>query len=89
MEEEASGGVGDVSGAGGVRPYFEAAAGVVEIEQDTAAGFDDHAHGLVEDFAALAVGGEYVAGGATGVVGALDELQPARIATRTIAGQIE
>ena len=46
---------------------LEAARGVVEIEDDAAAGFGDHAHGLVEDFAAVAVGGEDVAGGAAGV----------------------
>jgi hypothetical protein len=39
----------------------------VEIEDDAAAGFGDHAHGLVEDLAAMAVGGEDVARGAAGV----------------------
>jgi len=46
---------------------FEAARGVVEIKDDAAAGFGDHAHGLIEDFAAVAVGGEDVAGGTAGV----------------------
>ena len=45
----------------------EAARGVVEIDNDAAARFGDDAHGLVEDFAAVAVGGEDVAGGAAGV----------------------
>ena len=46
---------------------FEAARGVVEIENDAAAGFRNHAHRLVEDFAAVAVGGKDVACGAAGV----------------------
>ncbi len=46
---------------------FEAARGVVQIENDAAAFFRNHAHGLVEDFAAMAVGREDVAGGAAGV----------------------
>jgi len=46
---------------------FETARGVVEIEEDAAAGFGDHSHGLVEDFAAVAVGGEDVACSAAGV----------------------
>ena len=39
----------------------------MEVEDDAAAFFGDHAHGLVEDFAAAAVGGEDIAGGAAGV----------------------
>ena len=39
----------------------------MQIEDDAAACFGDHAHGLVEDFAAAAVGGEDVACGAAGV----------------------
>ena len=45
----------------------EAARSVVEVEDDAAAFFGDDAHGLVEDFAAMTVGGENIAGGAAGV----------------------
>ena len=45
----------------------EAARGVVQIEQSAAAFFGDHAHGVVEDLAAVAVGAEDVAGSAAGV----------------------
>jgi len=46
---------------------LKTARGVVEVEQDAAAFFGDHADGLVEHFAAVAVGIEDVAGGAAGV----------------------
>jgi hypothetical protein len=46
---------------------LESAGRVVEVEQDAATLFSNAAHGLVEDFAAGAVGGEDVAGGAARV----------------------
>ena len=54
-------------GNGGGLIDVEAARGVVKVEDGAAALFGDHAHGVVEDFAAVAVGGEDVAGGAAGV----------------------
>ncbi len=56
-----------VEGGGRSAVDLEAARGVVEIEDDAAAFFGDDAHGLIEDLAAVAVGGEDVTGGATGV----------------------
>jgi len=66
VQEQARGGCGVfwIEFVGG---EFEAAAGVVQVEKDSAACLNDHAHGLVENFAALAVGGEDVSGGAAGV----------------------
>ena len=46
---------------------FVAARGVVQVEEDSAALGGDQAHGFVKDFAAVAVGGEDVAGRAAGV----------------------
>jgi hypothetical protein len=45
----------------------EAARGVVEVKDDAAAFFGDDAHGLIENLAAVAVGGEDVAGCAASV----------------------
>ena len=61
------GGALGTEGRGGGAVDFEAARGVVEIEDDAAASFGDHAHGLVKDLAAVAVGGKDVARGAAGV----------------------
>ena len=64
-------GVGDETSCGSgvllVGQEFEAAAGVVQVEQGSATGFGNHAQGFVEDFAALATGGEEISGGALGV----------------------
>ena len=69
----------------------EAARGVVEIEDDAAARFGDDAHGLVEDFAAVAVGGEDVAGGAAGVDADEDRMRAdgARGGSRGCGGAVE
>ena len=81
MEDEATGiersGAGGCSGAFGAKCRRErirgrvvdgkAARSVVEVEDDATAFFGDHAHGLIEDLAAMAVGGEDVAGRAAGV----------------------
>ena len=77
MENEAAGFLSNGSGGDG-RAFevewggrsvvnSEAARGVVEIENDATARFGDDPHGLVQDFAAMAVGGEDVACGAAGV----------------------
>jgi len=44
---------------------FKATTGVVEVDDGSASGFCDHAHGLVESLAALAIRGEYIARGAS------------------------
>ena len=79
VEEDAAGGCGrdgseaavppgvERRGGGGDLVDLESARGVVEVEDRAAAFFGDHAHGVVEDLAAVAVGGEDVAGGAAGV----------------------
>ena len=46
---------------------LETAAGVVQVDDGPAAGFGDHAHGLVEDFPAPAVRIEDIARGAAGM----------------------
>src|SRR5208337_3408368 len=56
-----------IEGGGRRALDFEAARGVVEIEDDAATGFGNHPHRLVENFAAVTVGGKDVACGAAGV----------------------
>jgi len=54
-------------GDGGGLIDVEAARGVVKVQDGATALFGDHAHGVVEDFAAVAVGGKDVASCAAGV----------------------
>ena len=62
-----SGGTVWAEGSGRRAVDFKATRGVVQIEDDAAAGFGNHAHGLIENLAAVAVGGEDVTCGAAGV----------------------
>src|SRR5208283_2692108 len=62
-----SGRKGRSSHLGGGGFDLEAARGVVQVEDDAAAGLGDDTHGLVENFAAAAVGEEDVACGAARV----------------------
>ena len=53
--------------ASGLVVDLKSARGVVQVEDDAATFFRNHAHGLVKDLAAVAVSGKNIAGGATGV----------------------
>jgi len=51
----------ECGGDGRMLVDLKAARGVVQVEDGSATLFGDHAHGVVEDFAAVAVGGEDIA----------------------------
>ena len=75
-------------GNGGSLVDVEAARSVVEVEDCAAAFFRNHAHGLVEDFAAMAVGGEDVAGGAARVHANQNGMRARRARCAGISGDV-
>lgn len=85
MENEAAGFLRDRSGGNGGAFGIEcsgwgvvdgeATRGVVEVENDPATFFGDHAHRLIKDFAAVTVGREDVARGAASVDADEDGMQ--------------